>query len=167
MFIFVPAVPCLDEHTVQNRPEPVRLRFSASEVTTVHTFTADTLDRIVDRTNRRGPVPLYLRHNLPGRPRRPVVGYARNFRVGPLGDGSGREAILSDWMIDWKDQDLLNSHRHRSIELSRRGVIEGVALLQDNPNRYLGETCYEPPLPRFHRFSGRRQAVRSLKFRRR
>jgi hypothetical protein len=145
-------VPILDVHqrTVPYKGRIIRI-----------TFDADALRRIAVNSNaraaNRGNFALVtIGHTQPDEPEadqpRPI-GYARNFRVGPMvnEDGSGRDGgpfLIADLAIEKVERANALTYPHRSVEINVNirdpgaSSIDAVSLLRRPPERDLGLLTY-------------------------
>jgi hypothetical protein len=112
--------------------------------------TEDDLKRYVDTANRNiadtGDMPVVIvGHSDPVASeleQPPVVGYARNFRLGKLGGVNPRPAIFADLLMNRGNEVLLSRFPRRSVELFQDDdLIDSIALLgATTPRRTLGLT---------------------------
>ena len=106
---------------------------------------ADLLE-IIANNNRRiadtGDMPPIVLHHTPddGLATNPIVGFARDFRMGRLGKENPRRCILADFHFFKDKYELAKEHPRRSVELWEKSrFIDPIALLSaETPARDLG-----------------------------
>jgi len=143
-FIKIKDVPVFDEHEnkgVNGKPRKI---------------TKEMLVKLARNCNKKfeevgAATPLSLGHTIEGKPEEeqpPVVGWAVNFRVGPLLK-TGRDALYCDWYIRKKHEDVIDEYPNRSIELwPSRLDISPIALLKSTaPERDLPILKYQSESP--------------------
>lgn len=128
----VPNVPVLDEHRLVDQGREIHVD-------------AARLQRIAENTNRRfartgDAVALIVGHtdDEPGSQERPVVGWAKDLRVGPFVDG--KKAIYADFYYRKSKANVVGDYPRRSVELwLGKDEIDPIALLGGTtPERDLG-----------------------------
>lgn len=128
----VPNVPVLDEHRLVDQGREIHVDSAR-------------LQRIADNTNRRfartgDAVALIVGHTEDGQnaQERPVVGWAKDLRVGPFVDG--KKAIYADFYYRKSKANVVGDFPRRSVELwLGKDEIDPIALLGGTtPERDLG-----------------------------
>jgi hypothetical protein len=134
-YVLRPGVPVFDEHDDLDEHGQVLRRFDRP-----------ALEEIALRCNARERAtgdlcPITLGHTIDGAPEHqqpPIVGFARNFRVGAFGPAQ-RNGILADFYLRRDRYSQAMDFPRRSVELwVKERFIDPIALLRRTPQRDLG-----------------------------
>jgi len=130
------AVPIFDEHEERDQTGAIVRQFGLAE-----------LEEIASNCNRReietaDAVPLMLGHTRPGiaeTEQPPIVGYARQFRVGKFGPEKRNCILATFYYFKDRAKEAIEQFPRRSVELwIKDKIIDPIALLKRTPKRDLG-----------------------------
>jgi uncharacterized protein YciI len=135
-FVVIKDVPIIDEHLLRDEDgQPVK-KIGYRELVEI----ANRGNQRVRDTGDEAPIVIgHTKDGLPEHLQPPVVGFARDFKVGRLGK-TGRKAVLATFRLLKKHLDLIRKYPRRSVELWLEDwTIDPISLLgASTPERDLG-----------------------------